>query len=106
MLYMRHPRVWAAALSLLLAACSGGKSEPQRRGGAETATPEAGYVELHSEVVPLRLELPGRTAAYETSEVRPQVSGIMQSRTVQRRRAGQGGRRALSHRRAAVRVGA
>lgn len=37
-------------------------------------------MELRSESVPLRLELPGRTAAFETSEVRPQVSGIIQAR--------------------------
>ena len=33
-----------------------------------------------SESVPLRIELPGRTTAFETSEVRPQVSGIIQQR--------------------------
>ena len=35
---------------------------------------------LQREAVPLRLELPGRTTAFETSEVRPQVSGIIQQR--------------------------
>lgn len=35
---------------------------------------------LKREAVPLRLQLPGRTAAFETSEVRPQVSGIIQAR--------------------------
>ncbi len=35
---------------------------------------------LKHETVPLRLELAGRTAAFETSEVRPQVSGIIQAR--------------------------
>jgi membrane fusion protein (multidrug efflux system) len=44
------------------------------------AAPEAGYVVLRQEVVPLKLELAGRTAAFETSEVRPQVSGIIQAR--------------------------
>src|SRR6185503_2614025 len=42
--------------------------------------PEAGYVVLKQENVPLNLELPGRTAAFESSEVRPQVSGIIQAR--------------------------
>jgi membrane fusion protein, multidrug efflux system len=49
-------------------------------GGGERPAVEAGYVELHSEIVPLRLELPGRTTAFEISEVRPQVSGIIQKR--------------------------
>jgi membrane fusion protein (multidrug efflux system) len=37
-------------------------------------------VVLKRESVPLRLQLPGRTSAFETSEVRPQVSGIIQAR--------------------------
>ena len=43
-------------------------------------TPEAGFVVLRTETVPLFIELPGRTAAYETSEVRPQVNGIIRKR--------------------------
>lgn len=42
--------------------------------------PEAGYVILKTESVPLFVELPGRTAPYEVSEVRPQVSGIVKAR--------------------------
>jgi membrane fusion protein (multidrug efflux system) len=59
-----------------LTACSQGGA-----GGRPPAAPaEAGYVELRSEIVPLRLELPGRTTAFEVSEVRPQISGIVQER--------------------------
>ena len=43
--------------------------------------PEAGVVKLTTESVPLLVELPGRTAAYETSEVRPQVSGLITARS-------------------------
>nr|WP_235538695.1 efflux RND transporter periplasmic adaptor subunit [Sphingomonas sp. Root710] len=43
-------------------------------------TPEAGYVVVKTESVPLLVELPGRTAAFEMSEVRPQVSGIVKAR--------------------------
>ena len=74
---------WAIAIvsTLALAACSkdadGGRQNG--RGGGDKA-PEAGYVVLQREAVPLRLELPGRTTAFETSEVRPQVSGIIQAR--------------------------
>jgi membrane fusion protein (multidrug efflux system) len=70
-------RLVAVASAILLAAChSGGGNDPQ----PAKAAPEAGYVVLKHEAVPLRLELAGRTAAFETSEVRPQVSGIIQSR--------------------------
>jgi membrane fusion protein (multidrug efflux system) len=63
--------------ALCLAAC-GQKSDATR--AATHDPPEAGYVVLKRESVPLRLELAGRTAAFETSEVRPQVSGIIQAR--------------------------
>jgi len=66
----------AALLGGFAAGCGGKQSER----GAEKAPPEAGYVVLKSEGVPLRLTLPGRTTAFETSEVRPQVSGIIQAR--------------------------
>jgi membrane fusion protein, multidrug efflux system len=42
--------------------------------------PEAGFVVVKSEAVPLTVELPGRTSAYETSEVRPQVAGLIKAR--------------------------
>lgn len=59
-----------------LAACSGAQNgNPRDMGPAEV-----GYVTLKPENVPLYVELAGRTAAYETSEVRPQVSGIIKAR--------------------------
>src|SRR4051812_7134236 len=60
----------------LLAACGGSKPPP---GGAKPA-PEAGYVVLQAQSVPLNLTLPARTTAFEISEVRPQVSGIIRAR--------------------------
>ncbi len=65
------------SLALALAGCS--KEAGNDRAGNK-GTPEAGYVVLKQEAVPLKLELAGRTAAFETSEVRPQVSGIIQER--------------------------
>ena len=35
---------------------------------------------MKAQAVPIVVELPGRTSAYESSEVRPQVSGIIQAR--------------------------
>ena len=59
---------------LLLAAC--GAKPPQK----PTRTPEVGYVVMTTETVPLVLELAGRTNAYETADVRPQVSGVIKAR--------------------------
>ncbi len=73
------PRMLAfASAALLLAACS--KQPAGGRDGAARPAGEAGYVELQARSVPLRIELPGRTTAFETSEVRPQVGGIIQQR--------------------------
>jgi membrane fusion protein (multidrug efflux system) len=71
-----------AAVSLVLCgACSSGGEKAGGAGAARgDSSPEAGYVVLQATTVPLKLELPGRTTAFETSEVRPQVSGIIQSR--------------------------
>jgi membrane fusion protein, multidrug efflux system len=66
----------ALSLALLLGACGQDNGEQK----AAKPMPEVGYVILKPESVPLRVELPGRTAAFETSEVRPQVSGIIQAR--------------------------
>jgi membrane fusion protein, multidrug efflux system len=70
-------RLAACMVMILFAACSAdrGSGPP-----TEKAPPEAGYVVLKRESVPLRLQLAGRTSAFETSEVRPQVSGIIQAR--------------------------
>jgi len=60
------------AACISLAACSKEKPTPP--------PPEAGYVVMRTESVPLFIELPGRTAAFETSEVRPQVTGVLKAR--------------------------
>jgi membrane fusion protein, multidrug efflux system len=65
----------AAFALALLAGC--GRADKH---DAEKKPPEAGYVVLQEQTVPLTLTLPGRTTAFETSEVRPQVSGIIRAR--------------------------
>jgi membrane fusion protein (multidrug efflux system) len=62
------------ALLLLTTGCA--RKEPHQA----QPTPEAGYVVLSAQSAPLEIELAGRTAAYETSDVRPQVSGLIQAR--------------------------
>src|SRR5689334_17011768 len=44
------------------------------------ASPQVGVVQVKSEAVTLSSELPGRITAAETSEVRPQVSGVIEQR--------------------------
>jgi membrane fusion protein (multidrug efflux system) len=60
---------------LSVAACNGG-----RAAAAPPAPVEVGVVTLQPRPVVLTTELPGRTSAYETSEVRPQVTGIIRQR--------------------------
>jgi membrane fusion protein (multidrug efflux system) len=64
----------AGLVLLLLSGCA--KNAPKDSPPA----PEAGYVTLKAEAAPLEIELSGRTTAYETSDVRPQVSGLIQAR--------------------------
>ncbi|CAN5669215.1 multidrug efflux RND transporter periplasmic adaptor subunit MexA [soil metagenome] len=66
-----------AALSLvpLVAACgSQGAQQPP------AATPQVSVITVQQQSVTLSSELPGRTTAYETSEVRPQVNGLIVAR--------------------------
>jgi membrane fusion protein (multidrug efflux system) len=69
---MLAPAMVVAAVAL--AAC--GAKPPAR----PQQTPEAGYVVLKPQAAPLSTELPGRTAPFAISEVRPQVNGIVQAR--------------------------
>ena len=62
------------SLLVLLAGC-GAKEKPR---GPQT--PEAGYVVMTTQSVPLAIELAGRTTAFESSEVRPQVNGVIRAR--------------------------
>lgn len=68
------------ALSLTLAACSGGAQHDQAAQGQQAGPPEVSVVTIRSQPVTLTTTLPGRTTAYETSEVRPQVNGIITAR--------------------------
>lgn len=61
-------------LALTLGACAKQPVKPPPR------VPEVGFLVMKAETVALPLELAGRTSAYETSEVRPQVSGVIRAR--------------------------
>jgi membrane fusion protein (multidrug efflux system) len=64
----------ALALSAMLAACGKTVAPPQ------AGPPDVGVVVLRPQSAELQTELPGRTSAIETSEVRPQVNGVIQAR--------------------------
>ena len=65
--------------SVLPAGC--GSQQGQQ--AAQAPAPEVGVVIVRPQQVELTTELPGRTAAYLVSEIRPQVNGIIQKRLFQ-----------------------
>ncbi len=73
---MKRPGVAVLALALALAACGGGNEQQQAPQGPSPV----GYVVVREQPVTLTTELPGRTTAFETSEVRPQVNGLVLER--------------------------
>ena len=70
--------------ALLLAACGSGDKQGQDnasggrggRGGPGGPT-QVGYVVVQQGSAPIEQQLPGRVSAYQVSEVRPQVSGVI-----------------------------
>lgn len=70
--------------ALLLASCSSG-GDAQKTGGKRGAggPAQVGYVVVEPGSVPLTTELSGRVTAYQSSEVRPQVAGIVRRRFFQ-----------------------
>jgi len=74
MLHLVPPRALAGIAAFgLIAGC--GQKQPDA-----PPPPEVGIVTLGLQPVTLSTELPGRVSAAESSEVRPQVSGILQRR--------------------------
>lgn len=73
----------AALVLFAAAAACGSGSEPSGaggRGGGPSGPPEVGYVVVQPTSSPILTELPGRAAAYESSDVRPQVTGLIKRR--------------------------
>lgn len=64
-----------ALAALALAACSGGSGQ-----ATQHPTPTVGYVVVQPASVPVPVTLGGRVVAFQTSEVRPQVSGVIKQR--------------------------
>src|SRR3954471_10519131 len=70
------------SLTLLLAACGAGNQQAGGRGGrgGPGGPAPVGFVVVQQGSAPLQQELPGRVAAFQVSEIRPQVSGVIQRR--------------------------
>jgi membrane fusion protein (multidrug efflux system) len=71
-----------AAALIALSGCSGGSATKDKGRGARGPA-EVGYVAVQMASVPLTTELTGRITALQTSEVRPQVDGIVLRRFFQ-----------------------
>ena len=63
----------APVMVLMLPACGKQETPP-------TPPAAVGFITIAEQSVTLTNELPGRTTAYETSEVRPQVNGLVEAR--------------------------
>jgi len=76
----------ASAAALLLASCGSGGADAGKghggRGGMMGPTP-VGYVVVQPGSAPIEQQLTGRVNAYQISDVRPQVSGVIRRRYFQ-----------------------
>lgn len=73
---------WSLTLGTVLVACALAACSKQDAGKTEApkSLPQVGVVTLQKQSQQLDVSLPGRTRAFLTAEVRPQVSGIIQKR--------------------------
>jgi len=67
-----------ATLFLLSAACGSGSADDNKAG--QGGHIQVGYVVIQPSSAPVEQSLPGRVAAFQISEVRPQVSGVITRR--------------------------
>jgi membrane fusion protein (multidrug efflux system) len=75
-------QIAAAASMLALAACTRSDARTGRSDMAGASVP-VGYVVAQASSVPIVEDLPGRVAAFQISDVRPQVSGVILRRLFQ-----------------------
>ena len=66
-----------SVFGLLLCGC---RSQEQQGAAGPAPAPQVAVVTVQSQPVLLTTELTGRTSAYRTAEIRPQVSGLLQKR--------------------------
>jgi membrane fusion protein (multidrug efflux system) len=65
----------------LVAACKAQTQAPQPQAQAQSQVPQVSVVTVHRQDVPVVIQLPGRTAASLTAQVRARVDGIVLERT-------------------------
>ncbi|WP_394538471.1 efflux RND transporter periplasmic adaptor subunit [Lysobacter enzymogenes] len=70
-----------AAACLALAACGGGAKD--KPGNGQDRTVEVGYVVMQPTTVAITSEFNGRAVAFQSSEVRPQIGGLVQRQLFQ-----------------------
>lgn len=75
---MSRTRGVVPAVLLALSAC--GQGSEQGQNGAAPPPTAVSFVTVREQPVALSTELPGRMSAYETSDVRPQVNGLVRAR--------------------------
>lgn len=83
MVFSPRPFIAALAVVLLLTACGEGEEAKDKANGAPQAgapAAEVGIVVLKAQDVALTTELPGRASAFQSADIRPQVSGIILDR--------------------------
>ena len=61
----------------LLTSCSSGSKDAAGGRGGQKGPTTVGFVVVQQGSAPIEQELPGRVAAFQVSEVRPQVSGVI-----------------------------
>lgn len=76
----KNKRLFLTGLAISLGGLLLGGCGQQADTGAAAPAPEVGVVVIQAQAVSLTTELPGRTSAFQVSEVRPQVGGIIQKR--------------------------
>ena len=76
---MRKSSSLIVLTAVVLAGCGSGKQQQP----PAPPTPQVGFVTVSPQSVTLSTELAARTAAYETSEIRPQVNGLITARLFQ-----------------------
>jgi membrane fusion protein (multidrug efflux system) len=77
---MKVQTVSGSAIVLLACLLAGCQQAPSSGGRPPVPPAQVGVVTLVQQSVTLTTELPGRTSPYRISDVRPQVSGILQKR--------------------------
>jgi membrane fusion protein (multidrug efflux system) len=68
------------AAASILSACSSGGGDTPKRGRGQSGPVQVGFVVVQPTSVPVTTELSGRVTAYQMSEVRPQVAGLIRQR--------------------------